>query len=76
MKFGWPLPLRNAARILAVVSWAEVKWASAGCTFITVAKPIAVSESTGMVFGAYFLSTAMYRLDCVVPASGASTGEE
>jgi hypothetical protein len=50
--------------------------ASAACTFMTVAKPIAVSESTGMLFGAYFLSTAMYRLDCVVPASGASTGEE
>jgi len=60
-----------------VVSWAEVKWASAACTFITRGEaPSRWSESTGMVFGAYFLSTAMYRLDCVVPASGASTGEE
>ena len=68
--------LRNAARIFAVLSWADVKWASVACTFITVAKPIAVSESSAMVFGAYFFSTARYRSDCVVPASGASTGEE
>ena len=71
MKLGWLLPSRNAARILAVVSWDVVNLASAACTLMTVAKPIAVSESIAMLSGAYFLSAARYRLDCGSRASGA-----